>query len=69
MATGARCGGERQRIDGVRQLLQFANSAEMPPRPLLLPVISGQPCALGDVLTEPVMAGSLTAYAGGAGRG
>lgn len=51
MATGARCGGERQSIDGMRQLLQLADSVEMP-RPLLLPVISGQPRALGDVLTE-----------------
>jgi hypothetical protein len=51
MATGARCGGERQSIDRMRQLLQFADSVEMP-RPHLMPVISGQPCALGDVLTE-----------------
>ncbi len=51
MATRARCGGERQSVDGMRQLLQFADSVEMP-RPLLLPVISGQPRALGDVPTE-----------------
>jgi len=38
MATGARCGGERQGIDGRRQLLRFTNSVEMP-RPLLSPVI------------------------------
>jgi capsular polysaccharide biosynthesis protein len=68
MATGARCGGERQGIDGIRQLLHFADSAEMP-RPPLLPVISGQPCAPGDLLTEPVTAASLTAHAGGAGHG
>jgi hypothetical protein len=68
MATGARCGGERQGIDGIRRLLQFADPVEMP-RPPLLPVISGQPCALGDLPTEPVTAASFTAYAGGAGHG
>jgi hypothetical protein len=68
MATGARCGGERQGIDGIRQLLQFADSVEMP-RPPLPPVTLGRPCALGDLPTEPVTAASLTANAGGGGHG
>jgi hypothetical protein len=43
--------GERQGIYDIRQLLQFADSVEMP-RSALLPVILGAPCALGDLLAE-----------------
>jgi hypothetical protein len=43
--------GERQGIYDVRQLLQFADSVEMP-RSALLPVILGEPRALGDLLAE-----------------
>jgi len=68
MATVARCGGERQGIDGIRQLLQFADSVEML-RPSPLPVTLCQPCGRGDLPTEPVTAAFLTAYVGGAGHG
>jgi hypothetical protein len=45
--------GARQGIYDIRQLLQFADSVEMP-RSALLPVILGEPRALGDLLAESV---------------
>ena len=59
--------GRRQGIYDIRQLLQFADSLRMP-RPALLPVILGQPDALGDLLAGPA-AMALAAYAGTAGHG
>ena len=46
--------GARQGIYDIRQLLQFADSVEMP-RSALLPVILGEPRALGDLLAGSVM--------------
>jgi len=57
--------GERQGIYDIRQLLQFADSVQMP-RPALLPVILGQPRALDDLVADS--AASLAAHAGGAGH-
>jgi hypothetical protein len=59
--------GRRQGIYDIRQLLQFADSLRMP-RPALLPVILGQPDALGDLLAGPA-AMALAACAGTAGHG
>ena len=58
--------GRRQGIYDIRQLLQFADPLRMP-RPALLPVILGQPDALGDLLVGPD-ATALAACAGAAGR-
>jgi hypothetical protein len=55
--------GRRQGIYDIRQLLQFADSVQAP-RPALLPVILGQPCALGDLVPGPAVL-----PAGGAGHG
>jgi hypothetical protein len=51
--------GTRQGIYDIRQLLQLTDALQAP-RLALLPVILGQPCALGDVMPGP---------AGGAGHG
>lgn len=59
--------GARQGIYDIRQLLQFADSVQMP-REALLPVILGQPRTLGDVLAESVMT-PTAANAGGPGHG
>jgi hypothetical protein len=56
--------GRRQGIYDIRQLLQFADSVQMP-REALLPVILGQPCGLGELLAEPVTAAPRMAGAGG----
>ena len=53
--------GSRQGIYDIRQLLQFADALRMP-RPALLPVILGQPRALGDLVRD------LAAASGDAGR-
>jgi len=44
--------GERQGMYDIRQLLQFADSVQMP-RPALLPVILGQPRTLDELLARP----------------
>jgi hypothetical protein len=56
--------GERPGIYVVRQLLQFADSAQVP-RPARLPVILGQPQALSDLTAVTAAAPST----GGADRG
>jgi transcriptional regulator with XRE-family HTH domain len=60
--------GRRQGIYDIRQLLQFADSVQMP-REALLPVILGQPRTLGDLLAEAVTAAPAAALAGGPGHG
>jgi hypothetical protein len=59
--------GRRQGIYDIRQLLQFADSVQMP-RPALLPVILGQPRTLDELLTEPAASQAGTGT-GGAGCG
>jgi transcriptional regulator with XRE-family HTH domain len=56
--------GERHGIYDIRQLLQFADSVQVP-RPALLPVILGQPQAISDL--EAGLA--AVPSAGGADRG
>ena len=56
--------GRRQGIYDIRQLLHFADAVHMP-REALLPVILGQPCGLGELLAESVMAVPRMADAGG----
>jgi hypothetical protein len=53
--------GRRPGIYDIRQLLAFADSLRMP-RPVLLPVILGQPDALSGLLAGPA-ATALTASA------
>jgi Helix-turn-helix domain len=56
--------GARQGIYDIRQVLHFADAVQMP-REALLPVILGQPCGLGELLAESVMAAPRMAGAGG----
>jgi hypothetical protein len=56
--------GARQGIYGIRQLLHFADSVQMP-REALLPVILGQPCGLGDLLADSVTEAPQIVGAGG----
>jgi hypothetical protein len=56
--------GARQGIYDIRQLLHFADAVQMP-REALLPVILGQPCGLGELLAESVMAAPRMVGAGG----
>ncbi|MGH3247244.1 MAG: hypothetical protein ACRDOI_13690 [Trebonia sp.] len=59
--------GERYGIYDIRQLLQFADPVQVP-RPVLLPVILGQPHTLNDLIAASAAA-SLAAHAEGKSHG